>query len=105
VLVALLLVTGQSMAVARGAAGPAGELVLCTGSGPVVILVDEDGAPVAPPHYCPDCVLSFLDHVAVDHVMVAQSLTRVARLWASGTGRVAGHGPLVLRARAPPMFV
>ncbi|WP_380995191.1 hypothetical protein [Sedimentitalea sp. HM32M-2] len=63
-LVLLLLLTSQSMAVARGAPGPAGQMQLCTGTGPVMVYVDADGAPVGPPHICPDFALTLLDHVA-----------------------------------------
>lgn len=63
-LVLLLILTGQSMAVARGASGPAGQMILCTGTGPVQVFVDEEGQPTAPPRYCPDCALTLLDHVA-----------------------------------------
>ena len=53
----LLSVTGQTMAVARGAAASAGEMVLCTGTGPVTVYVDENGKPTGPPYVCPDCVM------------------------------------------------
>ncbi|MCO0635445.1 hypothetical protein M8745_05650 [Lutimaribacter sp. EGI FJ00014] len=60
VLVALVLVlTGQSMAIARGTPGPSGEIVLCTGSGPISVLVDENGQPVGRAHICPDCAFAF----------------------------------------------
>ncbi|MFD1507881.1 hypothetical protein [Lacimonas salitolerans] len=58
VLVLVLALTGQSMAIARGMPGPAGQMVLCTGSGPVTVLVDEDGQPTSPPHICPECTQS-----------------------------------------------
>lgn len=64
-LMALLLVlTGQSLAAARGAPGPAGEIVLCTGAGPVTVLVDENGQPVGHAHICPDCTMQLLAAVA-----------------------------------------
>ena len=53
----ILTVTSQGMAVARGAMVPAGQMVLCTGTGQATVFVDEDGQPVEPPHHCPDCVL------------------------------------------------
>ncbi|WP_424984439.1 hypothetical protein [Microbulbifer sp. S227A] len=48
------------MAIARAAPGPAGQIELCTGSGPIMVYVDEAGAPVGPPHLCPDFALSLL---------------------------------------------
>ncbi len=55
-----LLLMGQGAAVARGLPGPDGSIVICTGSGPVVIFVDAQGEPAAPPHICPDCALSLI---------------------------------------------
>lgn len=63
-LVALLVLTSASLAVARTAPDASGKMVLCTGSGPVVIHVDENGDPVGAPHYCPDCAMTLL--VALD---------------------------------------
>lgn len=60
----LLVLTAQSMAVARGMPGAAGSIVLCTGAGPVTILTDAEGQPVAPAHVCPDCTLSLIVTVA-----------------------------------------
>lgn len=67
VLLALMLsFTSLGMAVARGATTPTGEAVLCTGSGPIAILIDDEGNPVGAPHICPDCALSlFADIGAV----------------------------------------
>ena len=59
-LAALLALTGQSMAVARGASSPMGEIVLCTGTGPVMVLVDSEGNPTGPAHYCPDGAMSLM---------------------------------------------
>lgn len=53
----LLALTSQSMAVARGAPGPTGQVVLCTGTGPVTILVGADGQPTGAVHICPDLAL------------------------------------------------
>lgn len=60
----ILAVTGQSMAVARGASDPAGQMVLCTGNGPVTVYMDADGNPAAAPHMCPDCLASGFDALA-----------------------------------------
>ena len=48
------------MAVARGLPGPSGQMVICTGTGPVMVSVDADGAPVGTPHICPDAALSLI---------------------------------------------
>lgn len=68
-LVAIMVLTSQSMAVARGAARDAtGQIVLCTGTGPVSVYVDEDGQPVGRPHICPDCALHLLAAVAAPDI-------------------------------------
>ncbi|MTJ04803.1 MAG: hypothetical protein FH759_08955 [Sediminimonas qiaohouensis] len=54
----LLVLTGQSMALMRTAPDPAGQMVLCTGTGPITVLTDENGQPVGAPHICPDCAMS-----------------------------------------------
>lgn len=76
-LVVLLILTAQSIAVARAAPGPAGQMVLCGGSGVVVVPVDADGEPMEAPHPCPDCAMS---------------------LWAGWPAVRATDGPLVLPA-------
>ncbi len=69
-LVALMVLTSASLAVARAAPDATGQMVLCTGSGPVVVHFDEDGDPVGAPHYCPDCAMTLLAAVA-GHAPVA----------------------------------
>jgi hypothetical protein len=39
------------------ATGPGQTLVICVGEGTETLQLDADGAPVAPAHACPDCVL------------------------------------------------
>lgn len=54
----MLALTGQGMAVARGASAATGQIVLCTGAGPVAIYVDAQGKPTTAPHICPDSALN-----------------------------------------------
>ncbi|NNE50983.1 MAG: hypothetical protein HKN30_01095 [Sulfitobacter sp.] len=57
-LIALTLaLTSQSMAVARGASAAAGQMVICTGTGPQAVYVDAEGQPTSAPHICPDAAL------------------------------------------------
>lgn len=66
----LLLVTSQSMAVARGTMRDAtGSMVLCTGTGPITVLMDENGEPIGPSHICPDCALSVIAGLADGFVL------------------------------------
>ncbi|MBV0911322.1 hypothetical protein [Anianabacter salinae] len=57
-LVAVLVLTGPAMTLARGQSMAVGEMVLCTGTGPVTVPVDADGQPTGPAHICPDCMMS-----------------------------------------------
>lgn len=54
----VLALTSQSMAVARGASAATGQMVLCTGSGPMAIYLDAEGKPTSAPHICPDSALN-----------------------------------------------
>lgn len=58
------------MAAARGANDATGQMVLCTGTGPVVVYMDESGVPTQAPHFCPDCTLAALTPMIVDSVEV-----------------------------------
>ncbi|MEN8893921.1 hypothetical protein [Planktotalea arctica] len=66
-LVALIALTAQSAALARTMPDAAGQIVLCTGNGPLMVYVDEEGQPTEPPHLCPDYALSLI--VALDVVI------------------------------------
>ena len=57
----LLALTAHSMAMARGATAATGQMVICTGTGPVTVYTDAEGAPTDAPHICPDCILVFGD--------------------------------------------
>jgi len=102
VLALLLVLTGQSMAIARGASGPAGEMVLCTGTGPVLVYVDENGAPTKPSQYCPDCALSLLVAMPapdMDQLLVA---VRSVELPLQPVALMRPQSLLRATARAPP---
>ncbi|WP_417523154.1 hypothetical protein [Marinovum sp.] len=57
----MLTVTGQASVAARGGTVAVNVMVLCTGAGTQVVLIDAEGAPIPPAHICPDCVLAPLD--------------------------------------------
>ncbi|MBR9650977.1 hypothetical protein IT775_07580 [Thalassobius aquimarinus] len=100
----MLTLTGQSMAVARGMPNAAGEIVLCAGSGPISVLVDEDGQPVGRPHICPDCALSIFAFHDQPPVHFTRPLGQAITLRID-TGRsmpVGGAVPAI--ARGPPVL-
>ncbi|WBU59764.1 hypothetical protein [Paracoccus albus] len=65
VLIALLLLTSQGLAAARGQAHIAGELILCAGGEVVTLTVDQNGRPVERVTICPDMALNLMSAVAV----------------------------------------
>lgn len=110
VLIALValsfVISGQAIAQAKGASPATGQMVLCTGTGPVVIYTDAEGQPTAPPHICPDCALAMMTGltplaqlpVRVDHPAYRLNWPTIA-----GVARSAciAH----IKARAPPASV
>ena len=59
-LVALILLTAQSAALARTMADATGQIVICTGTGPMIVYMDEQGEPTGPPQICPEYALSLI---------------------------------------------
>lgn len=62
----LLALTAQSVAASRGMDRAVGQMVLCTGTGPVAVYMDQNGQPTKAPHFCPDYALSLLGAVFAD---------------------------------------
>ena len=102
-LVAIMALTSQSMAVARGMAMTAtGQIVLCTGTGPVSVYVDDNGQPVGRPHICPDCALHLLAAVAApDIAPVPLAVAAHKQAFVRPTTR-AETAALTTSARGPP---
>ena len=104
-LVLALIVTSQGFALARTADGPAGAMVICTGSGPVTVLVDGNGQPTGAAHVCPDCVLGLFAVVPPDPLLPvpagAQSIDLNSR---TGPSTRLSEMPDTVRARAPPLW-
>ena len=102
-LAAALLMTGHSAAASRFAPDATGQVILCTGSGPVSVYVDENGEPTGAPHICPDCITHLLDLVQDPSALTAPHATaRQTALVAPRAQCDVGSAP-VARARAPPL--
>lgn len=93
----MLALTSQSMAVARGASAATGQMVLCTGAGPVAVYTDAAGQPTSAPHICPDSALNVI-------VMgpAADVLAPERRVWFDITVATPRRQALVYRHPAPP---
>lgn len=98
----LLVLTAQSMAVARGMPGAAGSVVLCTGSGPVTVLTDAEGQPLGPAHICPDCALSLIVTLAHPLPDAPRPAGRAEALVLPGAVAVLQRGARPFSARDPP---
>ncbi|MDO6728714.1 hypothetical protein Q4577_01705 [Marinovum sp. 2_MG-2023] len=97
--------TAQSMAVARGMSQPVDEIILCTGNGPVMMAVDENGNPTGPAHICPEFTLSvFQVGAAITAPLPRRYWVRI-NLVVSGAVDRAGHSAPQPQARGPPARV
>jgi hypothetical protein len=101
----LLVLTSQTMAIARGAAPPVDQLVLCTGAGSVTVLLDAEGKPTGQVHICPDCIFSALAGV-IPPVSLDVWTPQTSQIYTPATKttfRVSAVTPFC--ARAPPETV
>lgn len=98
----LLVLTGQSMALMRSAPDASGQMVLCTGTGPITVLTDENGQPVGPPHICPDCAMSLFAAVLAAPEMPPQPAMRSEAAVARARTVTAMAAQVVPSARDPP---
>ena len=104
VLVLVLVLTGHSMAIARGMPGASGYAEYCISETAVMVPVDSEGNPTGPAHICPDFSLSLLNWVEVAPVVVVPVAGSASRIetWHETSDR-----PIRLveaSARAPPVF-
>ncbi len=99
----IVAATSGAMAVARGQTVIAGQIVLCTGTGPVSVNVDADGQPVGPPHICPDCVMSLMAAVASPVPEVVYTAREIALRFAAPRSAAPKRPSVRPRARAPPV--
>ncbi|MGB7319535.1 MAG: hypothetical protein WBC85_16345 [Planktotalea sp.] len=101
----VIALTAQSAAVARTMPDAAGQMVLCTGTGPMMVYFDENGEPTAPPHLCPDCALSLIISLENAELLIAAS-----GAWLSQRHELATVvGPILHfgtpKARGPPVWI
>ncbi|SEO03829.1 hypothetical protein SAMN04490248_101120 [Salinihabitans flavidus] len=99
---ALLLLTAQGAAVARGVPPAVDFMEICTGTGPAMMPLDAEGNPTGAPHLCPDFALSLLNAVA-EAPLVALPVSGASERIASVSGHpVAGRQGVTASARGPP---
>ena len=69
-LVSLIVLTAQSAAAARMMPDAAGQMVICTSTGPMMVYVDAHGEPTGAPRICPEFALSLIVAVAFESAVV-----------------------------------
>lgn len=104
-LIAVLVLTGHSMAVSRGMPATSGFMELCTGTGPVMTPMDANGNPTGPSHICPEFSLSLMDVVATSPVMAVPLVARARRVEAPVEASLQLIRLVEASARAPPFLV
>ncbi|MBI6630160.1 hypothetical protein [Pontibaca salina] len=101
----LLVLTSQSLAVARVSPAPVGQMELCTGTGPVMVYFDENGEPSGAPHFCPEGALSLIVALAAPET-ITQWVGRETRMSGRQDGVAADNRSTSnWRARDPPELV
>ncbi|MCP4822841.1 MAG: hypothetical protein GY892_01875 [Shimia sp.] len=103
VMALVLVLTGHSMAIARGMTGPEGFAEYCIGESAVMVPVDAEGNPTGPAHFCPDVSLSLLNWVALDQPNVGEvrgrsEILRLQQMAVEDVIRLIAES-----ARAPPV--
>ncbi|MCZ0813249.1 MAG: hypothetical protein ACQEVT_10200 [Pseudomonadota bacterium] len=100
----VMVLAGQALAVARTAPDAAGQIEICTGSGPVMVMVDANGEPTGATHICPECALALFQAIISSDGPVLPR--RVSWFLAQATEfeqHILTVSALAPRARAPPV--
>ncbi len=101
-LIAVLTLTGHSMAVARGMSGHVGMMELCTGTNIVMVPMDANGDPSGPAHICPEFSLMLSEAIAPSVSFSPPEHLRFSpAAWPEKTQTTA-HVTIAAVARAPP---
>ena len=98
----VLVLTGHSMAIARGLTGPEGFAEYCIGESAVMVPVDAEGNPTGPAHLCPEVSFSLLNWIATDPQEVGLALGRGEGLRSPQVTVEDVIRPIAESARAPP---
>jgi len=102
--IAMLVIMGQQLALARGAAAGSQMAVICGAQGLALLTLDAQGRPVKDGHFCPDGLLAFGG--AGTPVLLPEPAARLRpaqRLRATRPARVAVRPHRPFHARAPPL--
>jgi len=101
----MLALTSQSMALARGASAATGQMVLCMGTGPVVVYTDAEGQPTSAPHICPDSALNILVAGPVSEVIAPSRIVQFHHFAVLVARRTPASPHPAPPSRGPPVSV
>ena len=100
-----LVLTGQGMAMARGGSAASGQMVICTGTGPMVVHVDAQGQPTHAPVLCPDAALHAPLAAALSRPAVPASRIAYVPPSQPAPTKARNHAKPTPPSRAPPLMV
>jgi len=102
-LILAISLTAHSAGATLGMRDATGQMVICSGSGPVVIYVDSDGQPARAPHDCPDCIAMGQEALVLPQPSPLPAPTPLRVATARDDIRTHSRMPLRATARAPPL--
>ena len=100
----LIVLTSQTLAMARGQATASGQMVFCSVGQVVTVSVDAEGKPVGPAHICPDCVMHVLDLSGEKPPPQFSSACRDVPHALADAPPALGPSTIIPKARAPPLM-
>lgn len=100
----VLALTGVALGHARGTVMAGESVILCSGTGVVVVSLDAQGNPVGPPHVCPDMALGLIAGVAPPAPdLPARPGARVEAAVMAAMPVAPAQNARTARARGPPL--
>lgn len=97
--------TSVQFAAARGQSPAVGTMEICTGTGPVHILVDANGEPTGAVMICPDYALAFFADVWQEAAQAPWTAHWSELSVPQSSARAVGAVVLSAQARGPPSLV
>jgi hypothetical protein len=101
----ILTLTSGTLAMARGQAMAAGEIVICSGGAVVTVAVDAEGKPTGPAHICPDCALTLFAAAAPPAAILMLAETASALVLPATQHPALAPHILAATARGPPSAI
>jgi hypothetical protein len=101
-LVLAVTLTAHSAGAMRGMRDATGQIVICSGAGPVVIYVDADGQPARAPGNCPDCITLSMEALVAPELVQLYMRRPQGRAQRPAQVRIQSRMTFQACARSPP---